>query len=274
MSRECCILGHGPTRIQWDYRDGVDVFGVNNVYSFARKLTKLFVVDRITEKEFDFNALAQVKCIVASEPRPDHPEWRIEVYPIHQILEHFKTNFFSNAICFMLAYALYYEYERIYFAGIDMMTSSSYLFEKGGVEYWMGIAHAMGVPIINTKESATGRTIDNKLYGWWPSLNSDNRVSYSKAVAEESGRLVRNLMYGVPEDQKAKIDPDGHLERRDNVFRSEIEAEIKTRGILLDLAQETRDLVAEFPGFKDLSSEWVKNENGKWVRRSQKIVKE
>jgi len=217
--KDVIILGHGPTRIQCKYH--CETWGVNNTYNFAERLDKLFITDQITEKEFDFRALEQVSCIVASVPYPDHPEWNIEVYPLQEVLNKFKTTFFTNAICYMVAYALLKGYERIWFYGIDMMTSTTYLFEKGGVEYWMGIAHAMGVPVINTKESATGKTIDGKLYGYWGD-GMWTPSDHNKAVAEESARLIRNLQQGIPAAQKKDIDPDGHLAARDAEIRQHL----------------------------------------------------
>ena len=259
--KEVIILGHGPTRIQCPYDK--ETWGVNNCYSFAQRLDKLFITDRITEKEFDFKALEQVKCIVSSIPYPNHPEWNIEVYPLKEVLAKFRTTFFSNAICYMIAYALLKEYERIWFYGIDMMTSTTYLFEKGGVEYWMGIAHALGVPIINTKESATGKTIDGRMYGYWGD-GLDNADIFSKAVAEESRRLVRNLSQGLPIAERAIADPDGHLLRKEQKMR-----EILGEG---ELEEDTRNLIKEFPRFKDESEEWTKGANGNWVRKKQRIV--
>ena len=58
-------------------------------------------------------------------------------------------------------------YNRLFFFGIDMMTTTSYQQEKGGVEYWMGIAKGMGVEVINTRSSATGKTYNGRMYGWW-----------------------------------------------------------------------------------------------------------
>ena len=267
--KEVIILGHGPTRLQCDYH--CEVFGVNTTYNVAKRLDKLFIVDKVTDAEFDFKALAQVKCIVSSIPYPDHPEWNIEVYPLKEILNHFKTTFFSNAICYMIAYALYHKYERIYFYGIDMMTSTSYLFEKGGVEYWMGIAHALGVPIINTKESATGKTIDGKMYGYWgPDL--DNLGSFTKAVAEESQRLVKNMTGAVD----VKIDPDGHLAAKNETVRKHLitnNKEAKQQFVDEVVNEQRRDLTLAL-GFHDQSEEWVKGNNGDWVRREIKVVKQ
>ena len=208
MPKDVIILGHGPTRIQCPYDR--ETWGVNNCYEFAPRLDKLFICDKITEAQFNLGKLAKVKCIVASVPYPQHPEWNIEVYPLREVLSKFRTKFFSNTICYMMAYALLKGYERMFFYGIDMMTSTTYIFEKGGVEFWMGIAHAMGVPVINTQESATGKTLDGKLYGYWGDGLS-NLATYSKVVAEESARLVKHLAGGIPAAELLKIDPDGHL---------------------------------------------------------------
>lgn len=88
----------------------------------------------------------------------------------------------------------------------------------------MGIAHAMGVPIINTPESATCKTIDGKMYGYW-GVGKDNTVSYSKAMIEESRRLIKNLTCSIPHSEKFKVDPDGHLERRDSLVRAALREE-------------------------------------------------
>ena len=213
--KDVIILGHGPTRMQCKYH--CETWGVNNVYTFAKRLDKLFIIDRINEAEWDYKDLAKVKCIVASLPYPDHPEWNLELYPIQEVLNKFKTRFFTNAICYMVAYALLKEYERIWFYGIDMMTNTSYLFEKGGVEFWMGIAHAMGVPVINTLESATGKTLDGKMYGPWD--DKWTMEAFSKAVVDESARLVRNFQQGMSGANSFEQDPDGHLARKYQAMR-------------------------------------------------------
>ena len=102
------------------------------------------------------------------------------------------AGFFSNAICYMMALALLWDYEKIWWYGIDMSTSSTYLFEKGAVEYWMGRANERGVPVINTEESATGKTIDGRMYGYW-GPEQDNVVHQSIAMAQEMERMLTNF---------------------------------------------------------------------------------
>jgi hypothetical protein len=230
------ILGHGATHSQCTFH--CETWGVNSGYKYfgpvdssgRSRLDKCFIVDRITTREFDFDLMRKVAdCgmqFVTSVPYPDHPEWRAITYPIKEIVAHFQSKFFSNAICYMLAYAVWLhetgqrQTERIYLFGIDHMTSTSYVFEKGGCEYWMGITHARGIQIINTPDSCTGKTIDGKMYGYW-GADMDNHQSYSKAVAEESMRFVKNVSVGL-KGLKAEKDPFGDLDVKNELLRQQL----------------------------------------------------
>jgi hypothetical protein len=190
--KECVILGCGPTcvEIPWDrvMKDDIQVFGVNGVYTFTgdknRRLDKLFMTD--TEDEvnrcwYDVARLVKMDTtLVLPAPYQRFVDLglKIEIYPIQEIVERFQTNFFSNSIAYMQAYALLHDYDVIYFYGIDMMTHSTYVQEKGGVEYWMGITDGIraerirsgGKPYpltINTKGSATGKSWNGKMYGYY-----------------------------------------------------------------------------------------------------------
>ena len=193
MIRDLIILGNGPSRYECDYH--CEVWGVNGGYAFAKKLDKLFMTDSPDVMEEDISPdclekLASYKCtLVLANRFPEVTPYyegvgiKIEVYPFEAVLKKFNTKFFSNTICYMLANALLNTeitvdtssslpkiidgYNRIFFYGIDMMTTTSYQQEKGGVEYWMGIAKGMGVEVINTRSSATGKTYNGRMYGWW-----------------------------------------------------------------------------------------------------------
>ena len=186
--KELIILGNGPTRVDCPYH--CETWGVNGGYAFAKRLDKLFMTDslegEILEEEYNIEKLIEFNgTLVLPKHFPvfDSLGIPIEIYPIDEVLAKFKTRFFSNTIAYMMAYALLHTtsiqeldgpilrvidgYDRIYFYGIDMMTNTTYVQEKGGVEFWMGIALAMGVEIINTKGSATGKTWNGKMYGYW-----------------------------------------------------------------------------------------------------------
>ena len=207
--KEVIIIGHGPTNSQCRYH--CETWGINNTYIFAKRLDKLFIFDAISTLEFDFDALRQVPCVVTTMNYPQFNN--IEVFPIKEVLRKFKTTFFSNGVCYMIAYALLKEYEKIWFYGIDMMTTNTYMFEKGAVEYWMGIAHAMGVPIINTPESATCKTIDGKMYGYW-GPQFENISTFNRAAADECNRLIKSFQDGLAGQTKFDGDPDGHLAKK------------------------------------------------------------
>ena len=169
--KDVIILGCGPTHAECKYH--CDTWGVNGTYGFAPKLDKLFFTDEVSEVEATQYDLLKIKKVTKTLVFPVvYPKFAnlgipIEIYPMDEIRARFPTTFYSNSIAYMIAYALYHEYERIYFYGIDMMTSSTYVQEKGGVEFWMGVALGLGVKIVNTKGSATGKTWNGKMYGWW-----------------------------------------------------------------------------------------------------------
>lgn len=217
--KECIMLGHGQSRTRCDYH--CETWGCNCTYEFATRLDKLFIVDNLDEPNFvDFDKLAKVKTIITSVPYPNHPNLNIEVYPLQQVLAKFQTTFFSNVACYMIAYAILKEYERIYFYGIDMMTNSCYLFEKGAVEYWMGVAHILGVQIINTPDSCTGKTVDGKMYGYWPNGLGNTTQNYSKVLATETARFVKTAQAGMNGPATFDSDPDGHLALKFEAMRA------------------------------------------------------
>ena len=187
MSKEVIILGCGPTRVECKYH--CETWGVNGTYEFAKRLDKLFMTDEVSEVEasiYNFQKIRKLNPTLVfpiAYPKFSKNGFKIELYPIEPILQRFQTRFFSNSIAYMLAYALLYDYTKIWFYGIDMMTYTTYAQEKGGVEFWMGVAlgvsterRARGlepIEVINTKGSATGKTWDGKMYGYWGQLQEE-----------------------------------------------------------------------------------------------------
>lgn len=66
-------------------------------------------------------------------------------YPLDAIIDRFNSNYFANSIAYMIAYALYNNYDEIYLCGIDLTQGSEYEFERPCVLYWMGMAKGLGV---------------------------------------------------------------------------------------------------------------------------------
>ena len=166
--KEVIILGLGPSKDECPY--DAEVWALNDCHRFAKRIDKLFVTDGWGEFGADgVNELSEAKhkfgCEIVAASK--HDGLNVTLYPIEEIIKHFRTQFFSNTVCYMIAYALLLGYKKLRFYGIDMLTHTSYIAEKGAVEFWMGVAKGMGVEVINTKTSATGKTTTGKLYGEW-----------------------------------------------------------------------------------------------------------
>lgn len=68
-----------------------------------------------------------------------------EKYPLEEIKEEFGTCFFRNTVSYMLAYAIYKGYEKIWLFGIDQGPQWDYLANKFFVFYWLGVATGRGI---------------------------------------------------------------------------------------------------------------------------------
>ena len=107
-------------------------------------------------------------------------ELKQHLYPLARIDKKFKVNgFFSNTICYMLAYALDFStkivngklvlkpdaFEKISIYGVDMLTKDEYELEKGGLEFWLGYAMGLGIEIEISQGGALLKTCTGKPYG-------------------------------------------------------------------------------------------------------------
>jgi len=223
------ILGCGPTFVECNY-DTDEVWGVNGTYTFAKRLDKLFMTDEESEVEscwYDLGKIADsgtTLVLPLAYPKLRKTGLPIEIFPIDKLMEKFPTRFYSNSIAYMIAYALLYTkieckpddarpkvidgYHKIYFYGIDMMTQSTYIQEKGGCEYWMGVAMGMGVEVINTKGSATGKTWNGKMYGQYGTFEEEVKKEALLAPWE----LIRVSKASDPQDEWIKNPATGEYE--------------------------------------------------------------
>lgn len=94
-----------------------------------------------------------------------------EEFPLKDCVREFGLPYFTNTICYMIAYALLAGAKEIELFGVNQAGSHEYTEERGGVEYWLGIALGRGVRVtINGKDSQLlkykGRYGNNILYGY------------------------------------------------------------------------------------------------------------
>lgn len=176
-SKEVIILGCGPTCVECRYH--TETWGVNGTYTFAKRLDKLFFTDEESEVDacwYDTPELLALNptCVFPIEYRRFQGlGLKIELFPMNEIMARFPSTFYSNTIAYMIAMAIYQRYDTIYLYGIDMMTNSTYIQEKGGVEFWMGVALGQGIEVVNTVGSATGKTWNGRMYGHYGAVENE-----------------------------------------------------------------------------------------------------
>lgn len=169
---ELIILGMGPSRKECPF--DAEVWSVNTGYEQVAQanghINKIFLSHKQIRKNghnvFDWDALnALGRAGVDIINIHKFKDLNSRLYPFKRISKKFNCDYFSNTICYMLAYAIDKGYRKIRFYGVDMRETGEYALEKGGIEYWMGYAKGLGIEIINTKFSTLCKTVTYTPYG-------------------------------------------------------------------------------------------------------------
>ncbi len=87
------------------------------------------------------------------------------IFPLEDVIKTFNTRFFTNTISYMIAYAIYLKFERIYIYGVEVSFGAPYAQENRGVDYWMGRAQQQGIEVFVPPDSHLLRTCSGVLYG-------------------------------------------------------------------------------------------------------------
>jgi len=189
--KDIIILGMGYTRVDCPF-DG-EVWGVNNGYRQVKKekghIDKLFICHRDQEYDwegdpvFDFdevNGLVDEGIEIVTLFKVKGIK-KYTLIPFRSLVKKFNTEYFSDTIAYMLAYALYFnttknkktgalklkEPMKIRMYGVDMHTRDEYATERGGIEFFIGMAKAIGVEVWITPESSVRKTDTGKPYGFY-----------------------------------------------------------------------------------------------------------
>lgn len=169
--KEVIILGTGMTNIICPFDK--EVWGCNAAYQLYIRTTrrlrvdKLFFFDDLT-KELPTSPMCIERLKKVTIPLISVHQYEgltIEPYPLDEIIECFDSTYFSNTIAYMIAYAMYLDYEAIDFYGIDHISEDSYMLERAGVEYWVGRAKERGIKIFIPDGSILCKTFDGTMYG-------------------------------------------------------------------------------------------------------------
>lgn len=183
---------------------------------YQTKLDMLFIMDVMDEKPqivsgFDnlgdiINRINSMKIpLICPYPYVEIP--LSQPFPLKECVARFGEPYFTNTICYMIAYALLKGARELQIFGVNQASSEEYSQERGGVEYWLGVANGMNVKVsINGEQSQLmrykGRHGRGVLYGYAQSyeeiIKSEEKwgemmVKKLLVPPKKVGRTIRNL---------------------------------------------------------------------------------
>ena len=96
-------------------------------------------------------------------------------YPLDEIVEKHGHKYFSSSICYMIALAIHLKVTDLDLWGVCFHSNHKDIWQRSGVEYWLGVATGKGINITIHGESALLQVgADNQLYGYEEEINYIN----------------------------------------------------------------------------------------------------
>jgi len=222
-----CIVGLAPSsrhRAFFDQPEGTEFWCLNNGHSCFRPeemayFTRWFQVhpfaeimeDRLEDRERHLDRLRQMTIPVYMQERhEDIP--RSVAYPRQEVIDDLGFDYFTSSIAYMLALALYEQFECVKLYGVSMEAGGEYIHERPCVEFILGIAHARGVEVVLPEDCAllrgqayalevnisTGRV--KAAYNTYCDLREDRRSKYNESIGREA--MLRELVAERPRDKR------------------------------------------------------------------------
>lgn len=138
---------------------GVEMWSVNTGHACfsedqLKRFTRWFQLH--PRSEFEAN----------NQDRPEHLQWLCSCgipvymedewvdiptsvrYPRQEIVQKFGIDYFTSSIAYMIALAMYENFDEIHLYGVDMPSETEYYHERPCVEFWLGCAHRQGIKIV------------------------------------------------------------------------------------------------------------------------------
>ena len=225
MAKSVYFLGTGNSCVFCDFgwKDGkfspdVEVYGVNGAYTMPTimppdlrdrfQMHKLFMTDytwsetgTLNFHPGDINKFSKkygTEVVSLHEHHVGKHKLEMTQYPYKKICRKFHNDYFTDTICYMIAYALdkytdvamspngvrrleLTEPLTLRFFGVDMCTTLEYYLSKCGIEFWIGQAFALGCQIDITNGSVLMMHPRGLPYGFRP----------------KNGQRVHNDLFGM-----------------------------------------------------------------------------
>ncbi len=141
------LLGRGPSWKDCQFNT-VELWGTlsNLIVPVLgdKSYTKLFAFDSMDDSELS-------KCLIMAKERDipivSEQKYGTERFNLIEISKKFRTSYFKPTMSYILAYAIYYEYKKIFIHGIDQGPQWNYQDGKTYITYWLGMANMAGVDV-------------------------------------------------------------------------------------------------------------------------------
>lgn len=178
MNRVVHIVGKG---LGWDLApEEGEIWGVNDLV-LGRDVKRVFHVHSGLEINTPYSKKLIKRINALKVPFMGvriYPEIPMSIiYPLQEIKKRFGVDYFTNSIDYMIAYALYVGMKEIRFYGVNMEVDTEYLWQKPGVEFWVGYAKGLGVKVkFFGRHCLILLTRSGKLYGFWHKQDSVKRL--------------------------------------------------------------------------------------------------
>lgn len=154
--KKVCILGSGKGWEHCPQDTDQEIWGVNGMIFKNKKLDKVFMMDVLDEMPTITSGGRTLEEAIETINKLDIPLIapykyeeipKSEAFPIHEVVQEFGQPYFNNTIGYMIAYAILHGVEQLDTWGINQSSSSEYFYEKGCVEYWVGMAAGRGMMV-------------------------------------------------------------------------------------------------------------------------------
>lgn len=216
------LLGKGTGWEKCPDNDSFEVWGLNGLINTEKKLDRIFIMDVIDEMPSVVSGMWDLKQtisrinelkipLVAPYKYEEIP--LSEAFPLEEAIREFGVPFFNNTIAFMICYALLRGVEELELYGINQASGTEYFYEKGCVEYWLGIATGMGVRVTVTGKHCEllankERYGGHRLYGY--NMTAD---AFFRSLKKFGERAVKKLLEPIP-GKMTYVGPDKPRELR------------------------------------------------------------
>jgi len=182
--KKVAIVGCSQSKMLAPFGDEeFEIWGVNNLYPHIPRATRWFEIHNIEKKGDDYYRREDIKfrgqvvktylekmgrwCQERNCPVYMQQVWDIVPtsvqYPLGDILNVFG-GYFTNTVSYMLALAIYEQFEEIHVYGVDMAVDTEYHHQRPSCEYFLGVAVGRGIKVYIPAEADLLKT--RFLYGF------------------------------------------------------------------------------------------------------------